>query len=66
MATIIVSVALVLAVIAAFTPPPTTGVLGLVLGVMLAVFSLFQMIAFSLMAGLVDECELYLCFVSIF
>ncbi|CAM9697671.1 unnamed protein product, partial [Laminaria digitata] len=54
-ATIIVSFALVLVFIAAFTPPPTTGTLGLALGIMMAVFSLFQMIAFSLMAGLVDE-----------
>ena len=57
MATIIVSFALVVVVVAAFMPPPTTGTLGLALGIMLAVFSLFQMIAFSLMAGVVDEGE---------
>ena len=54
-ATIIVSFALVVVVLAALASPPTTGLLGLALGIMLAVFSLFQMIAFSLMAALVAE-----------
>lgn len=55
--TIIVSFALVVVVVAAFSSPPRTGVLGRALGIMLAAFTLFQMIAFALMAGLVAECE---------
>lgn len=62
LATIIVSVALVVVAIAAFTSPPSTGRLGLALGVMLAVFTFFQMIAFSLMAAVVAECESVLRF----
>lgn len=57
MATIVVSVALVVAFVAAFTAPPKTGQLGLALGIMLVVFAIFQLIAFSLMAALVEECE---------
>ena len=56
-ATVLVSVGLVVVFVAAFASPPTTGLLGLALGIMLAVFSLFQMIAFSLMAAVVAERE---------
>lgn len=59
LATIIVSFALVVVFVAALSSPPTTGLLGLSLGIMLAVFSLFQMIAFSLVADLVAECETF-------
>lgn len=57
MATTIVSFALLLVIIAAFTPPPMTGRLGLALGIALGVFSLLQMLAFSIMAAAVAECE---------
>ena len=53
MATATVSLALVVVAIAAFAPPPITGRLGLAVGVMLAGFSLFEMIAFSLIVSFV-------------
>ena len=53
MATATVSLALVVVAIAAFAPPPITGRLGLAVGVMLAGFSLFEMIAFSLIDSFV-------------
>lgn len=56
-ATVIVSLALVVVVTAAFASPPKTGLLGLALGIMLAVFSVFQMLAFSLMVAAVTERE---------
>ena len=49
--------ALVVVLVAAFTSSPTTGVLGLALGVMLEVFSLCDIIAFSVMADVVAERE---------
>ena len=57
LATVLVSIALVVVVCAAFASPPRTSTLGLALGVMLGVFSLLQMIAFSFMAALVTERE---------
>eukprot|EP00904_Undaria_pinnatifida_P013385 jgi/Undpi1/9177/HiC_scaffold_26.g11635.m1 len=55
LATTIISLVLVLVVVAACSLPPTTAVLGRALGAMLAVFTIFQMIAFALMADVVAE-----------
>ena len=65
MATVVVSYALVATVFASFSSPPKTRVLGLVLGIMLAEFSLFQMIAFSCMAAVAAESESRSFFASI-
>lgn len=57
MATIIVSVILVLVIVAAFMTAPVTGKLGLAAGIALIVFSVFQLIAFALVAAHVDKSE---------
>ena len=57
MATILVSIVLVLVVAAALQAAPTTGKLGLAAGVTLVVFSVFQLVAFSLMADVAQKCE---------
>jgi len=58
MATIIVSFILVAVVVAAFMAAPTTGKLGLAAGIALVVFSVFQLIAFALMAAFAEEREI--------
>ena len=62
MATIFVSVILVLVVVAAFMAAPITGRLGLGAGIALAVFAVFQLIAFALMAAFVEERETHMTF----
>lgn len=57
MATILVSIVLVMVVAAALQAAPTTGKLGLAAGVTLVVFSVFQLVAFSLMADVTQKCE---------
>lgn len=59
MATILISFVLVVVVVAAFMRAPLTGKLGLAAGIMLAVFSVFQLIAFACMAALASKCERY-------
>lgn len=51
------SVLLVLAIIAAFMAAPNTGKLGLAAGIGLALFSVVQLIAFSLMAAFIEKRE---------
>ncbi|CAM9408407.1 unnamed protein product [Hapterophycus canaliculatus] len=55
MATILVSVALILVVVAAFMKPPRTGQVGLSVGIILAVFAVFQLIAFACMAEMISK-----------
>lgn len=57
LATILVSLILVLVIVAAFMQAPITGKLGLAAGIALAVTSVFQLIAFSLMAAFADKRE---------
>ncbi|CAM9727466.1 unnamed protein product [Ectocarpus fasciculatus] len=59
MATIVVSIALVVVVVAAFMPAPTTGKLGIAVGIMLGVFTLFELIAFSTFAAFIEKYEDY-------
>lgn len=54
-AAILVSIVLVLVVVAALLAAPMTGKLGLAAGITLAVFSVCELIAFSLMATLVKK-----------
>ncbi|CAN0052028.1 unnamed protein product [Scytosiphon promiscuus] len=57
-AAILISFVLVLVVVAAFTRAPDTGKLALAVGVMLAMFSVFQLVAFAVVASFsakVDE-----------
>lgn len=53
----LVSVVLFLVVAAALRTAPTTGKLGLAAGTTLAVFSVFQLIVFSLAASVTKTCE---------
>lgn len=53
----LVSVVLVLAVAAALQTARMTGKLGLAAGITLALFSVFELIVFSLMASVVQKCE---------
>lgn len=56
-ATILVSIVLVVVVVAACMPAPMTGKLGLAGGIGLAVFAVFQLIAFACMADMIATCE---------
>lgn len=44
-------------VIGAFMAPPQTGQLGLAVGSMLIVFSVFELLAFALMAAFIEKSE---------
>ncbi|CAB1098024.1 unnamed protein product [Ectocarpus sp. CCAP 1310/34] len=55
LATIVVSVVLVMVVVAAFTPAPVTGKLGLAVGIMLFVFAVFELLAFCTYAAYIEE-----------
>ncbi|CAM9744844.1 unnamed protein product [Ectocarpus sp. 12 AP-2014] len=55
LATIVISVVLVVVVVAAFMPAPVTGKLGLAVGIMLFVFAVFELIAFSTYAAYIQE-----------
>ena len=57
LATTILSIALVVIVVAAFMAAPMTGKLGLAAGITLLLFSLFELIAFSLIAAFVGKRE---------
>lgn len=57
LATVLVSVALVVVFVASFASPPETSRLGLSVGILLVLFSLCQMMAFSLMAAAITERE---------
>ncbi|CAN0265282.1 unnamed protein product [Scytosiphon promiscuus] len=57
MATILVSIVLVVVVVAAFMRSPVTGKLGLAAGMMLTVFAVFQLIAFACMAAMASKFE---------
>lgn len=61
MATATVSLALAVVAIAAFAPPPMTGRLGLAVGIILAAFCLFEMLAFSLLVSFVSAREQLVC-----
>ncbi|CAM9367424.1 unnamed protein product, partial [Hapterophycus canaliculatus] len=50
-ATILVSFTLIVVVVAAFAAAPKTGKLGFVVGIMLAVFAVFQLIAFAILVS---------------
>lgn len=57
MAAILVSVVLILVVVAASVTAPINGKLGLAAGILLAVFSVLELIAFSLMAAVLKDGE---------
>lgn len=49
---------MVVVVVAALMPAPITGKLGLAAGIMLGVYTLFQLIAFSTYAAFIKECTI--------
>lgn len=57
LATLLVSLIMVLVFVAAFMKAPLTGKMGLAAGIGLAVTAVFQLIAFSLMASIAENRE---------
>lgn len=57
MATLLISLILVLVVFAAYQPAPATGKYGAVAGISLLVFSVFQLVTFALMASFIKKSE---------
>lgn len=55
LATISVSIALVVVIVAAFMAAPLTGTLGFAVGIIMVVFTVFELLAFSLLAAMADE-----------
>lgn len=57
LATLVISFTLVTVFVAAFMKAPVVGKLGLAAAVMLTLHAVFQLIAFALMAALINKCE---------
>lgn len=57
LATILMSFIIVVILVAAFMPAPITGKIGLAVGISLIVFSVFELIAFALMAAFAAKGE---------
>lgn len=64
LATIVISAVLVMVLKAAISPAPRTGKLGLYAGLMLAVFSVFELVAVFLAASYANKGETDLCLQS--